>query len=107
MTTIDVIAAANKSTTPTLIWGGTTPCLAASVPLLNPFPYATDLSDLIRCLKNSPSFLSNYDCLPFLDDPELVSETNDDDGNEVNKEEDELASQLLPELAINSESSHI
>ena len=62
-------------------------------PALYPSPYTGEISDSIWCLKNSPSFLSNWDLVPFFDAPEL--------------EEDEADAAFPSEPDISSASSHM
>lgn len=75
----------------------------ALFPSLKPSPYAADVSDSIWCLKNSPSFFSKSERLPFFEDPEddVDVEAEDDD------DDDEEEATLLPEPAMISESNHI
>lgn len=78
----------------------------ASFPSRNPSPYADDVSDSIWCLKNSPSFFSKSDRLPFFED---VEEEEDDEGDEEEDEaeDEDVEATPLPVMEYISESNHI
>lgn len=63
-------------------------------PALYPSPYTGEMSASIWCLKNSPSFFSNWDRVPFFDELEL-------------KEDEEVDAEFPSEPDISSASSHM
>lgn len=66
------------------------------------------MSDSIWCLKNSPSFFSNCERVPFFEEvDEEEDEDEDDDGEVVDEEDEEVDAVLLPEPAMISESNHM
>lgn len=74
----------------------------ALLPSLKPSPYAAEVSDSIWCLKNSPSFFSKSDLLPFFEEDDAVDEEEADD-----EDEDEAKAAFPPEPAIISVSNHM
>lgn len=73
----------------------------ASLPFLNPSPYAVDESDSIWCLKNSPSFFSKSDRFPFLD------EAGPGDGEEEEDDDDDDEGISIVEIEYISASNHM
>lgn len=66
----------------------------AWLPALKPFPYTTDVSDAIWCLKNTLSFFSNGDLAPCLDEVKA-------------EEEDEVDALLASDMYRIWDSNHI